>query len=56
MLTPGRYVGTEKQEEDDTPFPEQFAALQAELEEQFAEGKRLTGVIRERLAGVVIDG
>ncbi|SEG23250.1 class I SAM-dependent DNA methyltransferase [Jhaorihella thermophila] len=56
VLTPGRYVGVEAAEEDDTPFPERFAALQAELEKQFAEADRLTGVIRERLAGVVVDG
>ncbi|NOX41728.1 MAG: SAM-dependent DNA methyltransferase [Alphaproteobacteria bacterium] len=53
VLTPGRYAGVEAAEEDDTPFAERFAALQAELEEQFAEGKRLTGVIR---AGVTVDG
>jgi len=56
VLTPGRYVGVEAAEEDATPFPERLAALQAELEEQFAEGERLTAVIRERLAGVVVDG
>ncbi len=56
VLTPGRYVGVKAAEEDATPFVERFAALQAELEEQFAEGERLTAVIRERLAGVVVDG
>ncbi len=52
VLTPGRYVGAEAAEEDGTPFVERFAALQAELEGQFAKGERLTGVIRERLAEV----
>ena len=56
VLTPGRYVGAEEAEEDATPFAERFAALQAKLEEQFAESERLTGVIRERLAGVMVDG
>ncbi len=56
VLTPGRYVGVEAVEEDDTPFVERFAALQVELEGQFAEGERLTGVIQERLAGVMVDG
>lgn len=56
VLTPGRYVGAEEAEEDATPFVERFTALQATLEEQFAESARLTGVIRERLAGVMVDG
>ncbi|MFM2043676.1 MAG: hypothetical protein RLY86_2252 [Pseudomonadota bacterium] len=53
VLTPGRYVGAAEAEEDDTPFAERFATLQAKLEAQFAEGERLTAAIRERLAGVV---
>lgn len=56
VLTPGRYVGAEEAEEDSTPFVERFAALQATLEVQFADSERLTGVIRERLAGVMVDG
>lgn len=54
VLTPGRYVGAEDVEEDGTPFPERFAALQATLEEQFAESARLTEVIRQRLADVIV--
>lgn len=54
VLTPGRYVGAEDVEEDGTPFPERFAALQATLEDQFAESARLTDVIRQRLADVVV--
>jgi type I restriction enzyme M protein len=53
VLTPGRYVGTEAVEEDDTPFPERFAALRAKLETQFTESDRLTALIRERLAALV---
>lgn len=56
VLTPGRYVGAAEVEEDGTPFAERFAALQATLEEQFAESARLTAVIRERLASVVMPG
>jgi Type I restriction-modification system methyltransferase subunit len=52
VLTPGRYVGAEEVEEDDTPFPERFAALQATLEAQFKESDRLTALIREKLAQV----
>lgn len=56
VLTPGRYVGAEEAEEDATPFVERFAALQATLEAQFTESDRLAGVIRERLAGVMVGG
>jgi type I restriction enzyme M protein len=52
VLTPGRYVGTEVAEEDETPFTERFAALQEQLEAQFAEAEDLTATIRARLAGV----
>lgn len=38
------------------PFAEKFPRLVAELEECFADGERLTGVIRERLATVSIKG
>ena len=53
VLTPGRYVGAEAAEEDETPFAERFAALQEQLEAQFAEAEALTATIRARLAGVV---
>ena len=53
VLTPGRYVGAEAAEEDDTPFAERFIALQDKLEEQFAQADALTATIRERLAGVI---
>lgn len=56
VLTPGRYVGAEEAEEDATPFVERFAALQATLEAQFTDSDRLAGVIRERLAGVMVGG
>jgi type I restriction enzyme M protein len=41
-------------EADAVPFAERFATLQATLEEQFAESARLTDVIRQRLAGVIV--
>lgn len=53
VLTPGRYVGAEAAEEDETPFAERFAALQEQLEAQFAEAEELTATIRARLAGIV---
>jgi type I restriction enzyme M protein len=49
VLTPGRYVGAEAQEEDDEPFPEKMKFLKGKLEEQFSETARLTEVIRENL-------
>ncbi len=52
VLTPGRYVGAAAVAEDETPFAERFAALQEQLEGQFEEAERLTGVIRESLARV----
>ena len=52
VMTPGRYVGAEAAEEDDTPFAERFAALQEVLEAQFSEAEDLTATIRARLAGV----
>ena len=53
VLTPGRYVGAEMVEEDETPFADRFAALQDKLEEQFTQADLLTAAIRERLAAVV---
>lgn len=49
VLTPGRYVGAEEQEEDDEPFTEKYPRLMAALEGYFEEGERLTGVVREVL-------
>ncbi len=49
VLTPGRYVGTEAAEEDSEPFEEKMKRLTLQLEQQFAESKRLESVIRENL-------
>jgi type I restriction enzyme M protein len=56
VLTPGRYVGAAAAEEDNTPFPERFAALRETLEEQFAQGEELAATIREKLAGMMVHG
>jgi type I restriction enzyme M protein len=56
VLTPGRYVGAADVEDDDVTFAERFVALKAKLEEQFAEGDRLTAMIRSKLAGLSTDG
>ena len=55
VLTPGRYVGAEEQEDDGEPFAEKYPRLLAELEECFGEGERLTTVVREQLARVQAD-
>ena len=52
VLTPGRYVGAEEQADDAEPFAEKYPRLVAELEEHFAEGERLTALIRQRLGEV----
>ena len=52
VLTPGRYVGAEEQEDDGEPFAEKYPRLLAELEACFEEGERLTGLVRERLKAV----
>ena len=49
VLTPGRYVGAEAQEDDGEPFEEKMARLAATLEEQFAEGARLEAAIHKNL-------
>jgi type I restriction enzyme M protein len=49
VLTPGRYVGAEAQEDDGEPFEEKMKRLVAQLEEQQAEGARLDAAIRANL-------
>ncbi|APG06967.1 DNA methyltransferase [Bradyrhizobium japonicum] len=53
VLTPGRFVGAADTEDDDVPFAERFAALEARLEKEFAEGERLMNTIRAKLKEVV---
>ena len=49
VLTPGRYVGAEEQDEDDEPFADTIAHLTTQLTEQMAEARRLDDAIRENL-------
>ena len=49
VLTPGRYVGAETQEDDGEPFEEKMQGLVAQLREQQAEAARLDEAIAENL-------
>ena len=50
VLTPGRYVGVEAQEDDGEPFEDKMNRLAAQLREQQAEGARLDAAIKTNLA------
>ncbi len=50
VLTPGRYVGAEEQEDDGEIFADKMARLTAQLAEQFAESAKLEGKIKKNLA------
>jgi type I restriction enzyme M protein len=52
VLTPGRYVGAEVQDEDDEAFDEKMRRLTAQLGQQMARGAQLDAVIREKLRGL----
>lgn len=52
VLTPGRYVGAEEQEEDGEAFADKMARLTAQLAEQFEASAKLEGDIKKNLAGL----
>ena len=52
ILTPGRYVGIEDQEEDGEPFDEKMARLTGELSEMFKRSHELEDEIRKRLGAI----
>ena len=52
ILTPGRYVGVEDQEDDGEPFEEKMTRLTGELSEMFNRSHELEREIRKRL-GVI---
>ena len=52
VLTPGRYVGAEAQEDDGEPFGVKMKRLAAQLREQQAEGARLDAAIEDNLEGL----
>lgn len=49
ILTPGRYVGIEEQEDDGEPFEEKMTRLTGELAELFQKSHELEGDIRKKL-------
>ena len=49
VLTPGRYVGAEPQEEDGEPFAEKMARLTVQWRKQQAEAQRLDAAIEANL-------
>ena len=52
ILTPGRYVGIEEQEEDGEPFEEKMERLTSELSELFAKSHELENEIRKKLGAI----
>jgi type I restriction enzyme M protein len=55
ILTPGRYVGIEEQEDDGEPFEENMARLTGELSEMFKRSDELEEEIRKRLGAIGYD-
>ena len=52
ILTPGRYVGIEEQEDDGEPFEEKMERLTGELAELFQKSHALEQEIREKLGAI----
>ena len=52
VLTPGRYVGIEEQEEDGEPFEEKMTRLTSELSGLFEQSHKLEAEIREKLGAI----
>ncbi len=52
ILTPGRYVGIEEQEDDGEPFEEKMTRLTTELSDLFAKSHELEEEIRKKLGAI----
>lgn len=52
ILTPGRYVGIEEQEDDGEPFDEKMARLTSELSDLFDESHKLENEIKRNLGAI----
>jgi type I restriction enzyme M protein len=55
VLTPGRYVGAQVEEDDDEAFGEKMERLTAQLADQMAKAAELDAVIREKLGALGYD-
>lgn len=55
ILTPGRYVGVEEQEDDGEPFDEKMMRLTGELSEMFKRSHEMEAEIRKRLGAIGYD-
>lgn len=52
VLMPGKYVGTEEEIADDTPFEEKMQAMTTILSEKFTRSIELQEIIKEKLAKI----
>ena len=52
ILTPGRYVGIEEQEDDGEPFEDKMNRLTSELSELFAKSNELEAEIKDKLGAI----
>lgn len=52
ILTPGRYVGIEEQEDDGEPFEEKMTRLTSELSNLFMKSSELQDEIRQKLGAI----
>ena len=52
ILTPGRYVGIEEQEDDGEPFEERMTRLTSELSDMFQKSHELEDEIRKKLGAI----
>jgi len=55
VLTPGRYVGAEAEEDDGIPFADKMKTLTTQLKTQFEESDKLEAQIKKNLAGLGFD-
>lgn len=55
ILTPGRYVGIEEEEDDGEPFEEKMERLTTVLSDQFKQSRELEEEIKKQLGGIGCD-